>query len=56
METIVKARDKIMPHVDDTTKSQLADLIAALESVEAADEPAARRALELAVREHSYLL
>jgi molecular chaperone DnaK (HSP70) len=53
---IRRARDKIMPHVDASTQAQLQGLIDALESAAPDDEAEARRALELAIREHSYLL
>lgn len=53
---INRARTKIMPHVDGATQSQFAALVEALEQASIDSEADARRALELAIREHSYLL
>lgn len=53
---ISRARDKIMPFVDNATQAQLQGLVSALESTSGAGEDEARKALEGAIREHSYLL
>lgn len=53
---IRRVRDKIIPFVDNATQAQLDDLVKALEGASPDTEPDARRALESAVREHSYLL
>lgn len=53
---IQKAQDKIIPFVDDETQSQIEGLVAALEGASSDDEVTTRRALESALREHSYLL
>jgi molecular chaperone DnaK len=51
-----RARMKIMPHVDADTQVELGKLASALETCSPDGEGEARRALEAAVREHSYLL
>ena len=51
-----QAKEKIHPFVDDATQQQLDMLIQQLVTAPSEDEPAAREALEGAVREHSYLL
>ncbi|MGQ0631646.1 MAG: Hsp70 family protein [Sporichthyaceae bacterium] len=53
---IRRARDKIVPFVDNTTQTQLAGLVSELEAASPDTEADARRALEVAIREHSYLL
>lgn len=53
---IARAQEKIMPYVDHATIAHLRSLIAALESSAPDQEGDARRALEIAIREHSYLL
>lgn len=53
---VLKAQTKIMPHVDAPIRAQFEDLIKALEAASAEDEDQARRMLEIAIREHSYLL
>lgn len=53
---ISRAQDKIIPLVDPATRSQLESLVQALLSASPVGEDDARRALEAAIREHSYLL
>lgn len=53
---IARAQNKIMPHVDAATQARLQGLIAALADAQPDAESDARRALEIAIREHSYLL
>lgn len=55
-QAISRARDKIMPHVDSLTAANFQSLIDALEAAAPESEEDARRALEVAIREHSYLL
>lgn len=53
---ITRARDKILPYLDGATQATMQGLIDALVASDPDGEPDARRALEIAVREHSYLL
>lgn len=53
---ISRAQTKIIPHLDATTAQHLKDLVARLEAAPAEDEEPARRLLEIAIREHSYLI
>jgi molecular chaperone DnaK (HSP70) len=53
---IRRANDKIIPFVDDGTRSHLEGLVTALETTSPDGETEARTALEGAIREHSYLL
>ncbi len=53
---ISRAKDKIIPFVDNNTQSQLEGLVNALQGASSDTEDDARRALETAIREHSYLL
>jgi molecular chaperone DnaK (HSP70) len=53
---LMRARDKIIPFVDQATQAQLEGLAGALEGASPDGEAEARQALESAIREHSYLL
>ncbi len=53
---IRRAKDKIIPFLDNETQSQIEDLVRALEGASTDDEATARSALDSAIREHSYLL
>lgn len=53
---ITRARDKILPYLDGVTQTTMQGLIDTLLASDPGGEADARRALEIAVREHSYLL
>jgi molecular chaperone DnaK (HSP70) len=55
-QSLRKARDKILPFVDDEDRAAIEPLIAELEQATAQDEEGARGALERELRRHSYLL
>lgn len=56
MASVSKARDKILPFVDDEAKEAIEPLLAALESASPQEEEAARGNLERELRKHAYLL
>jgi molecular chaperone DnaK len=54
--SVRRAKEKIYPFVDDTTRKELDDCIDALTAAGPGDEDAAREALDRTIRQHAYLL